>query len=148
VADVGEVERALADAIKKRILEGSGKLSKGTTVDGVVQVTFLSVTGDAYTTGAVGVEVEVGRRGGAQVAQCHRRIAEARGDQRMVLVGPDHMADVPPAIRLRDGSGRPEPGRLQQSVRLIEYLLCGGTVERLQRMIGARISFSGTTDSQ
>jgi len=47
VADVGEVERALADAIKKRILEGSGKLSKGATVDGVVQVTFLSVTDDA-----------------------------------------------------------------------------------------------------
>jgi hypothetical protein len=36
VTDVGEVERALGDAIKKRILEGSGKLSKVTTVDGVV----------------------------------------------------------------------------------------------------------------
>jgi hypothetical protein len=48
VTDVGEVERALGDAIKKRILEGSGKLSKVTTVDGVVQVTFLGVTDDEH----------------------------------------------------------------------------------------------------
>ncbi len=38
----------LADAIEKRILEGSGKLSKVTTVDGVVHVTFLGVTDDAH----------------------------------------------------------------------------------------------------
>ena len=48
MTDVGEVERALGDAIKKRILEGSGKLSKVTTVDGVVQVTFLGVTDDEH----------------------------------------------------------------------------------------------------
>jgi len=48
VADAVEVERALADAIKKRILEGSGKLSEVTTVDGVVHVTFLGVTDDAH----------------------------------------------------------------------------------------------------
>jgi hypothetical protein len=47
VADVDEIERALTGAIKKRILEGSGKLSKITTIDGVVQVTFLDVTDDA-----------------------------------------------------------------------------------------------------
>jgi hypothetical protein len=47
VADVNEVERALTGAIEKRMLEGSGKLSKVTTVDGVVQVTFLEVTDDA-----------------------------------------------------------------------------------------------------
>lgn len=48
VADVHEVERALADAIEKRMLEGSGKLSKVTTIDGIVQVTFLGVTDDAH----------------------------------------------------------------------------------------------------
>ncbi|MGO8847221.1 MAG: hypothetical protein ACLQFI_18185 [Methylocella sp.] len=48
MADAVEVERALADAIKKRILEGSGKLSEVTTVDGVVHVTFLGVTDDAH----------------------------------------------------------------------------------------------------
>ena len=48
MTDVGEVERALGDAIKKRILEGSGKLSKVTTVDSVVQVTFLGVTDDEH----------------------------------------------------------------------------------------------------
>ena len=48
MTDVGEVERALGDAIKKRILEGSGKLSKVTTVDGVAQVTFLGVTDDEH----------------------------------------------------------------------------------------------------
>jgi hypothetical protein len=42
-----EVERALTGAIEKRMLEGSGKLSKVTTVDGVVQVMFLEVTDDA-----------------------------------------------------------------------------------------------------
>ncbi|MGI8570627.1 MAG: hypothetical protein ACR2KT_17060 [Methylocella sp.] len=47
MADVDEIERALADAIEKRMLEGSGKLSKVTTIDGVVQVTFLGVTDDA-----------------------------------------------------------------------------------------------------
>jgi hypothetical protein len=47
VADAGEVERALADAIKKRMLEGSGKLSGVTTAGGVVQVTFSKVTDDA-----------------------------------------------------------------------------------------------------
>jgi hypothetical protein len=48
VADVNEVERALTGAIKKRMLEGSGMLSKVTTVDGIVQVTFLEVTDDAH----------------------------------------------------------------------------------------------------
>jgi hypothetical protein len=48
VADVIEVERALAGAIEKRILEGAGKLSGVKTVDGVVQVTFLGVTDDAH----------------------------------------------------------------------------------------------------
>jgi hypothetical protein len=48
VADVKEVERALAGAIEKRILEGAGKLSEVTTVDGVVHVTFLGVTDDAH----------------------------------------------------------------------------------------------------
>jgi hypothetical protein len=47
VADVHEVERALSGAIEKRMLEGSGKLSEVTTVDGVVHVTFLGVTDDA-----------------------------------------------------------------------------------------------------
>lgn len=47
MADADEIERALADAIKKRILEGSGKLSGIKTVDGVVQVTFSGVTDDA-----------------------------------------------------------------------------------------------------
>jgi hypothetical protein len=48
VADANEVERALTGAIEKRMLEGSGKLSKVTTVDGIVQVTFLEVTDDAH----------------------------------------------------------------------------------------------------
>jgi hypothetical protein len=47
VADANEVERALTGAIGKRMLEGSGKLGKVTTIDGVVQVTFLEVTDDA-----------------------------------------------------------------------------------------------------
>ncbi len=46
MADVNKVERALTGAIEKRM--GSGKLSKITTVDGVVQVTFLEVTDDAH----------------------------------------------------------------------------------------------------
>ncbi len=48
MADVIEVERALADAIEKRILDGSGKLSEIKTVDGIVHVTFLGVTDDAH----------------------------------------------------------------------------------------------------
>ena len=48
MADVAEVEQALSGAIKKRMLEGCGTLSKVTTVDGVVQVTFLGVTDDAH----------------------------------------------------------------------------------------------------
>jgi hypothetical protein len=47
VADANEVERALTGAIEKRMLEGIGKLGKVTTIDGVVQVTFLDVTDDA-----------------------------------------------------------------------------------------------------
>jgi hypothetical protein len=54
VADVNEVERALTGAIEKRMLEGSGKLSKVTTVDGVVQVTFLGVTDDAHVFDTLG----------------------------------------------------------------------------------------------
>ncbi|HUB64704.1 MAG TPA: hypothetical protein VL996_09710 [Methylocella sp.] len=48
MADVEEVERALAGAIEKRILEGAGKLSHIATIDGVVQVTFSGVTDDAH----------------------------------------------------------------------------------------------------
>jgi hypothetical protein len=48
VAEVNEVERALTDAIEKRMLEGSGLLSKVTTVDGIVQITFVEVTDDAH----------------------------------------------------------------------------------------------------
>ncbi len=48
VADVNEVERALTGAIENRMLEGTGKLSKITTVDGIVQITFLEVTDDAH----------------------------------------------------------------------------------------------------
>jgi hypothetical protein len=48
VADVNEVERALTGAIEKRMLEGSGKLSKVTTVDDIIQVTFVGVTDDAH----------------------------------------------------------------------------------------------------
>jgi hypothetical protein len=48
VADVNEVERALAGAIEKRILEGAGKMSEIKTVDGVVHITFLGVTDDAH----------------------------------------------------------------------------------------------------
>ena len=47
VADVDVVGQALASAIEKRLLEGCGKLSGVTTVDGIVQVTFLGVTDDA-----------------------------------------------------------------------------------------------------
>lgn len=48
MAEPKEVERALADAINKRILEGSGKLGKVVTVDGVVQVEFHGVKDDAH----------------------------------------------------------------------------------------------------
>jgi hypothetical protein len=47
VADVDVVGQALAKAIEKRMLEGCGKLSGVTTVDGIVQVTFTGVTDDA-----------------------------------------------------------------------------------------------------
>jgi hypothetical protein len=47
VADIDEVGRALGSAIEKRMLEGCGKLSGVTTLDGVVQVTFSGVTDDA-----------------------------------------------------------------------------------------------------
>ncbi|HEY8008327.1 MAG TPA: hypothetical protein VIE66_16365 [Methylocella sp.] len=47
MADVDVVGQALASAIEKRLLEGCGKLSGVTTVDGIVQVTFLGVTDDA-----------------------------------------------------------------------------------------------------
>jgi hypothetical protein len=48
VADMADIERALASAINKRILEGAGKLTKVTTAGGVVQVTFSGVTDDAH----------------------------------------------------------------------------------------------------
>ena len=48
MSDVNEIERALTGAIEKRMLEGSGVLSKVTTIDGIVQVTFLEVTDDAH----------------------------------------------------------------------------------------------------
>lgn len=47
MADANEIERALTGAIEKRMLEGSGKLSKVATINGVVQVKFLEVTDDA-----------------------------------------------------------------------------------------------------
>ena len=47
MADIDEVGRALGSAIEKRMLEGCGKLSGVTTLDGVVQVTFSGVTDDA-----------------------------------------------------------------------------------------------------
>jgi hypothetical protein len=48
VAESNEIERALADAIRKRVLEGSGKLSNVTTVDGVLLVEFHGVADDAH----------------------------------------------------------------------------------------------------
>lgn len=48
MADLNEIEQALTGAIEKRMLEGSGKLSKVTIVDGIVQITFLGVTDDAH----------------------------------------------------------------------------------------------------
>jgi len=48
VADAKEIERALAAAINKRILEGAGKLSEVTTAGSVVQVTFVGVRDDAH----------------------------------------------------------------------------------------------------
>ncbi|MGQ0444128.1 MAG: hypothetical protein ACT4O2_03115 [Beijerinckiaceae bacterium] len=48
MANANEIERALTGAIGKRMLEGSGKLSKVATVDGIVQVTFAGVTDDAH----------------------------------------------------------------------------------------------------
>lgn len=47
MAEIDEVGRALGSAIEKRMLEGCGKLSGVTTLDGVVQVTFSGVTDDA-----------------------------------------------------------------------------------------------------
>lgn len=48
MAEHAEIERFLADAIKRRILDGSGSLSGVATVDGVVQLTFIGVTDDAH----------------------------------------------------------------------------------------------------
>ena len=48
VADVNEVEQALSWAIKKRMLEGCGTLSKVSIIDGIVQVTFSGVTDDTH----------------------------------------------------------------------------------------------------
>lgn len=48
MADAKEIERALAAAINKRILEGAGKLSEVTTAGSVVQVTFVGVRDDAH----------------------------------------------------------------------------------------------------
>jgi hypothetical protein len=48
LADSNDVERALSDAIKKRMLEGSGALGKVTTINGVLQVAFTGVTDDAH----------------------------------------------------------------------------------------------------
>ncbi|MCL2385835.1 MAG: hypothetical protein FWD08_07200 [Alphaproteobacteria bacterium] len=46
MADEKEVERAIAAAIEKRILEGAGRLSEVRTVDGVIEVTFHGVRDD------------------------------------------------------------------------------------------------------
>lgn len=48
MADWGEIESALAGAIKKRMLEGSGKLNGITTSGGILQVSFSNVTDDAH----------------------------------------------------------------------------------------------------
>jgi len=48
VADVDEVEQALSWAIKKRMLEGCGTLSKVSMIDGIVHVTFNGVTDDTH----------------------------------------------------------------------------------------------------
>ena len=48
MAEASEIERALAGAIRKRMLEGAGELSQITTSGGVVQVTFTGVTDDAH----------------------------------------------------------------------------------------------------
>lgn len=43
-----EIERFLINAIKHRILDGSGTLSGVATRDGVIEITFLGVTDDAH----------------------------------------------------------------------------------------------------
>ncbi|HXW72847.1 MAG TPA: hypothetical protein VEK34_15725 [Methylocella sp.] len=48
VADKKEIERALSAAIRKRFLEGCGRLTEVATVDGVVQLTFSGVTDEAH----------------------------------------------------------------------------------------------------
>jgi hypothetical protein len=48
VADLNEVEQALSAAIKKRMLEGCGTLSKVGVIDGIVQVTFSGVKDDTH----------------------------------------------------------------------------------------------------
>ncbi|QBR70732.1 hypothetical protein CU048_04935 [Beijerinckiaceae bacterium] len=48
VVDQIEIERALSDAIKKRMLEGSGTLRGVATVDGILQASFSGVTDDAH----------------------------------------------------------------------------------------------------
>lgn len=48
MTEASEIERALAGAIKKRMLEGAGELSQITTSGGVVQVTFTGVRDDAH----------------------------------------------------------------------------------------------------
>ena len=45
VADVNEVEQALSWAIKKRMLEGCGTLSKVSIIDGIVQHVFDTLSG-------------------------------------------------------------------------------------------------------
>jgi hypothetical protein len=48
VAEAGEIERALENAIRKRMLEGTGKLGPVSSAGGVLQVTFSGVTDDAH----------------------------------------------------------------------------------------------------
>jgi hypothetical protein len=48
VAEADEIERALADAIRKRMLEGAGKLVGVTSAGGVLRIAFSGVTDDAH----------------------------------------------------------------------------------------------------
>lgn len=48
MADMEEVERALASAIEKRILEGAGTLSKIASAGGVIEITFSGVKDEAH----------------------------------------------------------------------------------------------------
>lgn len=48
MAEASEIERALAGAIRKRMLEGAGRLGGVKTVGGVLEVTFSGVMDDTH----------------------------------------------------------------------------------------------------